>query len=130
MSVGFMILGIDVIYLHARDAKRTSKWYEEVLGLTVKFKTPDTSWQEFDFEYSPPTRYAIESAPQLDASPVEQQGIMISFRVDDVVKSVSDLQKRGVEFFGTPKIREEGVSRFATFQDPEGNWLQISQRVK
>ena len=125
----FLILGIDVIYLHARDAETTSRWYEEVLGLKVKFKTPDHGWQEFDFEETPSTRFAIESAPILDASPVEQQGIMISFRVGDVDQAVDILEKKGVEFFGNPKIKEEGVSRFATFQDPEGNWLQLSQRI-
>ena len=125
-----LIQGIDVIYLHARDAESTGKWYEEVLGLKVKFKTSDNSWQEYDFEKSPSTRFAVEAAPLLDSSVVEQQGIMISFRVNDVEKVVSKLEKLGVEFFGTPKIREEGVSRFATLQDPEGNWLQLSQRIE
>ena len=125
-----MIQGIDVIYLHARDAEKTGKWYEEILGLKVKFKTSDCSWQEFDFEKSPPTRFAVEATSLLDASPVEQQGIMISLRVNDVKEAVDTLEKKGVVFFGTPKIKEEDVSRFATFQDPEGNWLQLSQRIK
>jgi len=125
-----MIQGIDVIYLHAQDAEKTGKWYEKVLGIKVKFKTVDHSWHEFDFEKSPPTRFAIESISLQDASPVQLQGVMISLRVTDVEEAVSTLEKKGVEFFGTPKIMEEGVSRFATFQDPEGNWLQISQRIK
>ncbi len=116
--------------MHARDAESTGKWYEEVLGFKVKFKTSDNNWQEYDFQRSPSTRFAVEDAPLLDTSAVEQQGIMISFRVNDVEKAVYELEKLGVEFFGTPKIREEGVSRFATFQDPEGNWIQLSQRIK
>lgn len=121
---------MDVIYLHARDAKKTGKWYEEVLGLKVKYKTSDSSWLEFDFEKSPSTRFAVEAAPSPDASSVKQQGIMISFRVADIHKAVDRLEKLGVVFHGTPKVKEEGVSRFVTFQDPEGNWLQLSQRIK
>ena len=127
--MGILIQGIDVIYLHARDPENTGKWYEEILGLKLKFKTIDNSWQEFDFEESPSARFAVEAAPLLDASIVEQQGVMISFRVIDVEKTVSKLENLGVEFYGTPKIKEEGVSRFATLQDPEGNWIQLSQRI-
>ena len=125
-----LIKGIDVIYLHAHNAETTGQWYEEVLGLHVKFKTPDNSWQEYDFEKSPPTRFAIESTSSVGASSVEKQSIMISLRVDDVESTVDALEDKGVEFYGSPKIKEEGVSRFATFQDPEGNWLQLSQRIK
>ncbi|MFW9833310.1 MAG: VOC family protein [Candidatus Thorarchaeota archaeon] len=125
-----MIQGIDVIYLHAKVAGKTRKWYEEVLGLKVKFRTPDNSWLEFDFDKSPPTRFAVEASPVPSGFPVEQQGVMISFRVDDLTRTVKDLEEKGIEFFGTPRIKEEGVSRFATLQDPEGNWLQLSERIK
>ena len=125
-----VIQGIDVVYFHARDAEKMGKWYNEVLGLDFKFKTDDHSWQEFDFDKRLSTRLAIEVAPLLDPSPVERQSIMISLRVNDVDEVVDTLENHGVEFFGTPKIKEEGVSRFATLQDPDGNWIQLSQRIK
>ena len=128
--MNIVIQGIDVIYFHARNAEKMTKWYNEILGLSIKFKTSDHSWQEFDFDNSPPTRLAIEAAPFQDPSPVEKQSIMISFRVNDVDETVDTIEKRGARFFGTPKIKEEGVSRFATLQDPEGNWIQLSQRIK
>ena len=124
-----MILGIDVVYLHVFDSETLGKWYSEVLGLELKFKTPDHSWQEYDLSKSPPTRFAVE-AISMPISKVEKQSIMISFRVDDVEVSVQDLEKKGVRFFGDPKIKREGFSLFATFQDPAGNWLQLSQRVE
>ena len=124
-----MILGIDVVYLHVFDSESLGKWYSDVLGLELKFKTPDYSWQEYDFSNSPPTRFAVE-AINIPISEVEKQAIMISFRVDDIEKSIADLEKKGVRFFGDPKIMREGSSLFTTFQDPAGNWLQLSQRVK
>jgi predicted enzyme related to lactoylglutathione lyase len=124
-----MILGIDVVYLHVFDSESLCKWYTEVLGLDLKFKTPDSSWQEYNFDKSPPTRYAIE-AIRMPISSVEKQPIMISFRVDDVKKMVTDLEKKGVRFFGEAKIQKEGNSLFATLQDPAGNWLQLSERIE
>ena len=124
-----MILGIDVVYLHVFDSESLGKWYSEVLGLNLKFKMTDHSWQEYDFSKSPPTRFAVE-AINTPISKLEKQPIMISFRVDDIEASVEELEKKGISFFGDPKIQREGFSRFATFQDLAGNWLQLSQRVE
>lgn len=124
-----MILGIDVVYLHVFDSETLGKWYSEVLGLEIKFKTFNHGWQEYDFDKSPPTRFAIE-AIGMPISNVEKQPIMISFRVDDVKETLNNLEKKGVKFFGDPKIKKEGFSLFATFQDSAGNWLQLSQRVE
>ncbi len=124
-----MILGIDIVYLHVFDSESLSKWYTEVLGLDLKFKTDDHGWQEYDLGMSPPTRFAIE-AVRMPISQTEKQSIMISFRVDNVTRMVTELEKMGVKFFGEPKIQKEGLSLFATFQDPAGNWLQLSERVE
>ena len=124
-----MILGIDVVYLHVFDSESLGKWYSEILGLDLKFKTFDHSWQEYDFDKSPPTRFAVE-AIGIPISKVEKQPIMISFRVADIKASVTELEEKGVKFFGSPKIKKEGFSLFATLQDPAGNWLQLSQRVE
>ena len=123
-----MILGIDVVYLHAFKAKDLSDWYSEILGLELKFNSSDNSWQEYRFRENPPTRFAIESVG-MNPSEVEKQNIMISFRVDDVKTMVRNLEEKGIEFLGSPKIKKEGFSIFATLQDPGGNWIQLSQRV-
>ena len=124
-----MILGIDVVYLHVFDSETLGKWYSEILGLELKFKTFNHGWQEYDFDKSSPTRFAVE-AIGMPISNVEKQPIMISFRVDDIKATVKILEKKGIKFFGEPKIQKEGFSLFATLQDPAGNWLQLSQRVE
>lgn len=100
-----------------------SQWYQQVLGLDIGFKTDDMSWLEFSFdEKQLPTRFAIEQ------SSGEQQPIMVSFRVDDIYSTMKTMQARGAEFLGDEEVKAEGVSLFATLQDPEGNLIQISQR--
>jgi len=124
-----MILGIDVVYLHVFDSETLGNWYSEILGLNLKVKTANNGWREYDLGESPPTRFAIE-AIGMPISNVEKQPIMISFRVDDIKATIKVLETKGVNFFGSPKIKKEGFSHFATFQDPAGNWLQLSQRIE
>ncbi|MFX1252848.1 MAG: VOC family protein [Promethearchaeota archaeon] len=125
-----MIIGIDVVFLHIRNPKMMVRWYKEKLGLEIGFQTPDLSWQEFDLPPTrPPTRFALDY-PASDLSIVEKQPIVISFKVLNIYKVVTELKAKGIKFFGSPVIQDVGPSLYATFQDPEGNWLQISQRKK
>ncbi|MHA1463432.1 MAG: VOC family protein [Candidatus Heimdallarchaeota archaeon] len=123
-----MILSIDVVFIHVKDSELMANWYQEKLGLDIKNTTPDLSWQEFALsENQVPTRFALDyggSNPSL----IEQQPIIISFKVADIYKAVNELEKRAVIFSGSQKVLDVGPTLVATFQDPEGNYLQISQR--
>ncbi len=123
-----MILGIDVVFIHSKNPELMADWYQEKLGLEIENTTSDLSWQEFALsEKRFPTRFALDyggSNPSL----VEQQPIIISFKVADIHKAVNELEKRGVFFPGSQKVFDVGPTLVATFKDPEGNYLQISQR--
>ncbi len=123
-----MILGIDVVFIHVNDPELMAKWYQEKLGLNIKNTTPDLGWQEFALsENRDHTRFALDYSGS-NASDIEQQPIIISFKVADIYKVVNVLEKRGVIFSGSQKVLDVGPTLVATFQDPEGNYLQISQR--
>ena len=49
---------------------------------------------------------------------------MITLSVDDINKSMADLKSKGVEFVKEPK-KEEWGGWFATFKDPDGNFIQL-----
>ena len=125
-----MIIGVDVVFIHVKNPEKMAKWYQEKLGLVIDHKTLNLGWQEFkmDDERSP-TRFALDyGGPNL--SLVEQQPIVISFKVTNIVEVVEKLEKKGIEFFGVEKIFDVGPALVATFKDPEGNFLQLSQRKK
>lgn len=124
-----MILGIDVVFIHVKDPKKLARWYKKKLGLDFTFITPDLSWQECTFKTKEGTRFALDFQGE-NPSTVEKQRIMISFKVDDIQKSIANLEKKEVSFLGDKKILDVGTSFIATFQDPEGNYLQLSQRKK
>lgn len=54
---------------------------------------------------------------------------MISFRVADIQAAVQTLVEKGVRFYPVNEniIFDVGPSFVATFQDPDGNWVQLSQ---
>jgi len=123
-----MIIGVDVVFIHVRNPEKMAKWYKEKLGLELDHKTSDLGWHEFKFdEKRPQTRFALDNGGS-NPSEVEQQPIVISFRVSKIEVAVKELEKKGIEFYGKDKIIDVGPTLVATFQDPEGNFLQLSQR--
>lgn len=123
-----MIIGVDVVFIHVKNPEKMAKWYHEKLGLEIDQKTPDLGWQEFNLKGERPvTRFALDYGGP-NPSQVEQQPIVVSFKVANIESAVEELEKRGIEFFGEDKIFDVGPTLVATFKDPEGNFLQISQR--
>ena len=123
-----MIIGVDVVFIHVKNPEKMTKWYQEKLGLKIDHKTSYLGWQEFTLKNErPTTRFALHSV-RPDPSQVEQQPIVISFKVSNIKTAVEELEKKGIEFFGEEKIFDVGTTLVATFKDPEGNFLQLSQR--
>ena len=119
-----MIKGIGVTYIHSPHGEELAGWYEETLGIRIKSQFP--GWTELEMNQG--SRFAIDhtSPPR---SVVEKQPIVISFDVDDIGKAVNELSGRGVEFYPSAggTIFDVGPTLVATFRDPDGNWVQLSQ---
>ena len=120
-----MIEGLDVVFAHV-TREETVAWYRDVLGLPLSFD--DGHWAEFGA--SDRVRFAVDRVPD-DRSDVEMQSIVASFRVSNVAETIEALREKGVVFLAGPDgpIHDVGPALVASFRDPEGNWLQISQQV-
>lgn len=118
-----MIKGVDVVYLHSSHHE-LGAWYSEVLGFEKGYG--DAHWQEFQMEEG--SRFAVDYTA-FPKSVVEKQAVMISFKVDDIEAAVTELAAKGVAFYPSREkaILDVGPSLVATFADPEGNWMQLSQ---
>lgn len=118
-----VIKGIDVVFLHSPH-RELAAWYAEVLGLPLGYD--DGHWLEFVTDSG--SRFAVDLTA-FPRSVVEKQPVMISFRVDDIAAAVDGLASRGVAFYPSQEkaIVDVGPAWVATFQDPDGNWVQISQ---
>jgi hypothetical protein len=120
-----MIQGIDVVFIHS-PYKELKDWYAKMFDLETVYS--DETWNEFRMKSV--SRFAVEFN-EFPRSVIENQAVMISFRVADIHTAVRMLAERGVQFFPSTEkaIFQAGPSLVATFQDPAGNWMQLSQRI-
>jgi predicted enzyme related to lactoylglutathione lyase len=123
-----MIKGIDVAYIHTPN-KQLADWYEQTLGLKKGYG--DSGWQSFNMGNG--SRFGMDFVTY-PSSTVQKQPIMISFAVDDIHAAVEELAKKGVRFYPdndkTKTIFDVGPSLVATIEDPDGNFVQLSQAKK
>lgn len=92
-----------------------SKFYREVLGATTN-EVGGHILGGFEIYFDRHNKAAPIS--------LEPFRIMPTFNVDNVQKTYEDLLEKGVEFVKAPAPEEWG-GWFATFKDPDGNYLQI-----
>ena len=120
-----LIKGIDVAYIHSSEGG-LGQWYADTFDLQKGYW--DAHWQELKTEQG--SRFAVD-VTVFPRSPVEKQAVMLSFLVDDIYAAVQELSRRGVRFYPSPEqaVFDTGPSLVATFQDPDGNWMQLSQRI-
>lgn len=118
-----MIKGIDVVYVHSAHPA-LGDWYAEILGMSKGYG--DAHWQAFQTEEG--ARFAVDYTGY-PRSVVEKQAVIVSFKVDDIETAVNTLAARGVEFYPSKDkaIFDVGPALVATFADPDGNWMQLSQ---
>lgn len=118
------ILGIDVAYLHTPNGAQLAEWFAETLGLNVGYS--DEQWYSLTTKEGSDFGLDVTRFPR---SAVEAQPVMLSWGVDDIHEAVDVLAGRGVRFYPSTKdtIFDVGPKLVATFQDPDGNWHQLSQ---
>jgi predicted enzyme related to lactoylglutathione lyase len=119
-----MIKGIDVVFIHSPNSD-LGNWYSQVFGLSKGYW--DQHWQELQTSIG--SRFAIDITSSFP-SDIEKQHVIISFLVDDIQQAVNKLVEKGVKFYPSREktIFDAGSSLVATFQDPDGNWMQLSQK--
>ena len=92
-----------------------SKFYKEVLGATTN---------EMGGHILGGFEIYFDRHSKAETQALEPFRIMPTFSVDDIQKTYEELKGKGVEFIKEPAPEEWG-GWFATFKDPDGNYLQI-----
>jgi catechol 2,3-dioxygenase-like lactoylglutathione lyase family enzyme len=111
----------DFISVPVTDLERSTRFYEETLGLP---KISAGGWPEFQLGENI-SLYLIDPANigQPFAGPHTTH---IALRVADVSETRGELEAKGVTFEG--ETFDSGVCHMAFFKDPDGNELMLHRR--
>jgi catechol 2,3-dioxygenase-like lactoylglutathione lyase family enzyme len=110
-----MIGPIDHVYYWTRDMDRAVAFYTDIVGFPL-VRREGREWAELD---AGSVRFAVHAAH----GAVAPSGTVV-LRVEDLDAARWALEQRGAAFDAlTGEV--EGVARFATFRDPDGNPVQL-----
>ena len=104
------------VILFTAQMEEMSRFYGEVLGL--KLVTTEKGWREYD---AGGVTIGLHSGPPSPG----RRGPKIAFYASDVAAMREKLVARGAKF---GKARLGGVYCLCDGHDPDGNWIQLSNR--
>lgn len=109
---------LDLAFSWVTDLEHAVGWYEAVLGVTSG--VPAGDWHSFRLPARP--TFALHRAVADGSS-----GTVIGFRVPDVDVAIAELRTIGIDPVGS--ITDTGRLRFVEYEDPDGNRLQLIERL-
>ena len=108
------------IALSVKDRYRSVEWYTQMLGFKLSYHMDDAGWSEMHTNTEGVTIGFGESVEPTPGNSVPVFGI------DDIEQGRKALESAGVKFDGDTETIE-GMVSLATFYDPDGNALMLSQ---
>ena len=116
------ITRVDFVPIPTQDAERATTFYTDKLGLTQSEHTLDKPFSEFDLGGTTLSVWDPSTAGREFAANTNA----IALHTDDVKALRSELEGKGVVFFGD--TLDTGVCHMAFFADPDGNPLMLHGR--
>jgi catechol 2,3-dioxygenase-like lactoylglutathione lyase family enzyme len=114
-----MITKLDFVAIPSQDAEHARRFYTETLGLRPDEHGQFEVWAgDTCLGIWEPARFGMEFAPQKNGH--------LALNVDDVAEARSELEAKGIDFFG--ETLDTGVCHMAFFTDPDGNDLLLHHR--
>jgi catechol 2,3-dioxygenase len=113
---------LDHTYYWTSDMDRSVAFYRDVLGLSL-VRRDGGNWAVFD---AGGRMFALHGA--VEGRPVKPGGATAVFSVDDLDEAMARLGEHGVEFGHQGEVG--GYARFASFDDPDGNTVQIIEYAR
>ncbi len=123
-----MINTIGAYLIWSEDPFKLGKWYEEVLGFTPE-ETLTYPTDTGTVYYVGGRRFWIGKHSEVKGKNKDPYRHMVNLIVDDVKDVYEKLKAKGVHFIAEPFTAPSGDMEFATFEDPEGNILQIMRNL-
>ena len=116
------VTGVDFTIVPITDFERSRQFYGEVLGLEESKQWGNMPAQEFE---TGNLTIAI-CEPEAIGQEFQAQKFPIALHVDDVAAARTELEDKGIDFFGD--TIDSGVCHMCFFSDPDGNALMLHHR--
>ena len=116
------VSGIGGVFFRAREPQKLAEWYQTHLGISPAPTDMTTApWiSEAGVTVFAPFPEDTDYFPQ-------DRAFMLNFRVADLGTMLADLGTAGIEILKDETI--EGLGRFAHIHDPEGNPIELWERL-
>ena len=111
---------VGTVILLVRDIDISTRYYEKILGLPIKTKSPD--WVEF---FNRDTTLALHPSKKANDKIKPSSKILIGFMVNDLASTAKELKEKKVKFIKEPK--NETFGKHAIIEDPDGHWISIAE---
>ena len=119
--------------LNVEDFQACKAFYQNVLGLSIKFEDDRDEYVEFDtgsvqitlFNRQKVTQFITRDAA-LSYDPYSAR-VVLSFLVSDLKTAIAQLQTQGVKFLNPPTNYPGRGFTSACFRDPDGNLIELAQ---
>src|SRR3989442_11897980 len=102
------------------DMNSAIQFYVEKLGLALKSRSSD----QFAQVVARGLTIALHPADKQDRRLGRSEGLSIGLRVDNLERTMKDLEGKGVKF---GRGVEDGPVKLASFKDPDGNPLYLAE---
>ena len=117
-----MIRYMNGVIIWTDDLPRLRTFYVDELGLTPRSDRPNF----VNFEWGG-VRFSIGSHDGVSGRARDPHRVMINFDVDDIHAAHDRMSAAGARFIRPPE-KEHWGGWVATFEDPDGNLLQLLQQ--
>jgi lactoylglutathione lyase len=132
-EVNRMTYRFNYVRLLVDNYRGSFRFYRDIMGMKLLRGDVDSEYAEFEV---PGVRLALFQRARMTAAlgipePLgEGRGhIALVFAVDDVDAAHKELQSKGVKFALAPRTHADWDVRTAHFHDPDGNLIEINQRI-
>ncbi len=111
----------DLMWVPVLDYEQAKSFYQKELEFELVLEDQDSSWAEF--QISPGAKIAIHGVKVANANPI---GALV-LDVENLEQSELWLRGKGIKLTGKEEI--PGLAKLASFTDPDGNVIQLSQSL-
>lgn len=122
-----MIKRVDSVVLFSEDPKKLYEFYKDTVGVNFSVEAEIGEGENlYGYESKDSSGFYIVHHSEVSGKTKEPKRVMVNFEVDDIEADTRKLKQAGVKVITEP-YHMENYGYIATFEDPDGNYFQLTK---